>query len=75
MRLRAATRLLERATTLESILGYRLEWGTVAQAIVAAFQEVLNINLIQSELSPNEIEMAERLVIEKYTKREWTQKV
>lgn len=75
LRLGAASRLLERATTLESILGYRLEWDTVAQAFVAAFQEVLNINLIQSELSPHEIEMAERLVIEKYANREWTQKV
>lgn len=75
IRLEAASRLLERATTLESLLGYRLEWDIVAQAFVAAFQEVLHINLIQSELSPHEIEMAERLVIEKYANREWTHKV
>ncbi len=37
-RLEAGSRVLERATTLESVLGYRLEWDQVAQAFIKAFE-------------------------------------
>jgi lipoate-protein ligase A len=74
-RLRGSERLLERATTLESVLGYRIKWEQVAQAFITAFSEALNLELVPSDLLPEELEMAEDLVVIKYANPEWTEKV
>jgi len=73
-RQRAAKRLLKRATTVESIMGNRIEWETAAQAFEAAFEKELSLSLVHSFLTPLENQRAEMLVHEKYGNLEWTNK-
>jgi lipoate-protein ligase A len=63
---RAAARLLERATTVESALGHALTWAQAADAYVAAFREVLDLDLRTGELSAAELRRAEELEKTKY---------
>jgi len=72
---RAAARLLERATTAESILGFTLDWDQAAQAFAEAFSQRLNIQLQPAELSSDELERAEALLREKYANPAWTRRV
>jgi lipoate-protein ligase A len=67
----AGQRLLQRAATLESIIGYPPEMQAVEQAFIDAFQETLNVDLLLGELSSSEITRAEQLVAEKYSSLEW----
>jgi lipoate-protein ligase A len=67
----AALRLLSHATTVEEILGYKLDWQVVVQAFVNGFQSALNIEFIQMDLSHQEMMLAEKLVHEKYTHSSW----
>ena len=73
-RQRAASRLLERATTVETILGFRIDWETAAQAFEAAFEQELSLILVHASLTPNENQRAEELVYEKYGNPAWTEK-
>jgi lipoate-protein ligase A len=68
----AALRLLERATTVEAILGTPLSWEGAADAFTAAFSETLNLELQPSEPTSEEWRKAEELVEEKYANPEWT---
>jgi lipoate-protein ligase A len=72
--LRAARRLLERATTVESGTGQKLEWQQVAESIARAFCEELSLQFIRGELSNWEIERARELSAEKYNGISWTGK-
>lgn len=72
---RANQSLLAHATTAESVLGFPLKWTVVAEAICDAFQEVLNLKLIISSLSPEELSRAEVLIHEKYTVQAWTMRI
>jgi lipoyl(octanoyl) transferase len=71
----AAERLLQRATTVESVLGKRIAWETVAASFSKAFQEVLNLNLIDLPLTGLEKTRADELVHEKYTRHSWTERI
>jgi len=71
-RQRAASRLLERATTVEAILGYRMDWETAAQAFEAAFKQALSLTLERATLTPREIQRAEELIVEKFANPAWT---
>jgi lipoyl(octanoyl) transferase len=73
-RRQAAARLLERAATVESILGTRIEWHQAAQAFVAAFSEALNLDLEPGDLTISELARAEELVYEKYASASWNQR-
>ena len=70
----AAAHLLEKATTVERVLGYRVSWESAARAFAQAFQETLNIEFIFKELTPDEEQRARELVKEKYSHSEWTEK-
>jgi lipoyl(octanoyl) transferase len=72
---RAASRLLERATTAERILGRPLEWDQAAEAFALAFASRLNIHFQTAELSSQELEHAEALLVEKYANPAWTRRV
>ncbi len=74
-RLAAAARLLEHATTAEASLGHPLSWDTAAQAIVHAFAQVLNLELIPAQLTPAESDRVEALAESKYRAAVWTQRV
>ena len=72
---RAIRNLLAHATTAEIVLGYPLEWTVAAEALRNAFQEVLNLKLFNSSLSPEELANAEVLIREKYANQAWTMRI
>jgi len=65
-RTRAGARLLERAGTVESLLGRPVSWEEAAQAVVGAFREILQLDLQLSELTPRESARAAELAETKY---------
>ena len=73
-RLKAADRLLERATTLDSALGYLADWAYAAQSITWGFQTELNLDLEPGELTPEEGRLAYKLFQTKYTHPSWLSK-
>jgi lipoate-protein ligase A len=68
----ARRRILERATTLEDVLGVRRSFDEAAQAMIEGFTEALNVNLLPGRLSVEEQESAERLRTERYGSQLWT---
>ena len=72
---RAASRLLERATTAEGASGRIITWDEAADAYIQAFASVLNLELEPGELAQEELIRAEKLVIEKYSHSDWTERV
>ncbi len=70
----AAAKLLQRATTAESVLGREIDWETAAQATVESFQRELGIRLERGELSGEEIARAEDLLQNKYAHPGWTER-
>ena len=74
-RLNAEKRLLSHACTVETFLGKRITWGTAAQAFIQAFSQILKLDLIPSELSNEETEMATKLMQSKYSNSEWTSRL
>ena len=72
-RSRAAERLLERATTVETALGHLITWDEAAQAFIKAFQSVFNQELRPASLTIAEKARAEELSTVKYSHPEWTQ--
>jgi len=73
-RTRAASHLLERATTVETALGRIVSWNEAAQAYIAAFRSVLALDLQPGELSPQEKARTGQLVAAKYTHPDWNRK-
>ncbi len=73
-RARAAQRLLERATTVESVLGSRIDWETAAQAFVRGFEAQLGIHFERGEMSASEMKRTKELVREKYAHSSWTER-
>ena len=71
----AARRLLERATTVESVLGREVDWETAAQAFVRAFEAQLGLSFEVGELTESELSRAEELVSEKYAHPSWTERI
>lgn len=71
----AASRLLLRATTVESALGREVSWGEASQAYVGAFEAELGIQFEEGELSKSESKLADELVKEKYAHPSWTERV
>ena len=74
-RLDAAARLLERAATVECVLGRPVDWDTAAAAFVRAFEAKLGLDLREGELSQSERARAEELVREKYDHAVWMERV
>ncbi len=74
IRTRAANRLLERATTVETALGRIVTWEEAARAFTNAFQSVFNLELKPADLTLAENIRAEELSTVKYSHTGWTQK-
>jgi lipoyl(octanoyl) transferase len=70
----AATRLLERATTIESCLHRRPSWDEAAEAFIQAFKETLNLNFVLDEPEAREITRASELVKTKYAHKDWIER-
>jgi lipoate-protein ligase A len=71
----AAVRLLERATTVEAVLGAAPEWETAARSMVHAFEAELGITFERGDLGQKEISRADELVREKYDHPSWAERV
>jgi lipoate-protein ligase A len=68
----ARKRVRRRATTLEEVLGERVEMARVVEAMMSGFATALNLDLQESGLSPDEQRRAEALRAEKYAALRWT---
>ena len=71
----ASDRLLQRATTIESILDRVVSWEEAAESLITAFNDTLQIKLELTELTSSEIEYAEKLEKEKYAHPSWTERI
>ena len=71
----AASRLLSHATTVETVLGYRISWEMAAQAFIDSFQSELNLELVRDELSDQEITITEDLTRNKYSHPAWLERM
>ena len=71
----ASQRLLACATSVEQVLGKSITWETAAQAFVASFQEILNLDFQNEDLTSSEISRAETLMRGKYTSWNWTGRI
>lgn len=74
-RRQAAIRLLDHATTVETVLGKVLDWETAANAFKAAFEQVLNIEFVETQPEPEELNCAEELFLQKYAHSSWTERI
>lgn len=70
----AAARLLERATTVESVLGHVVDWETAARTFVRAFESELGLTFEEGKVSTSEQARAKELVREKYSHPSWTER-
>jgi len=68
-------KLLDRATTIERIVGKRIPWEDVARIFILAFEETLNLSFVESELTPDELERTSTLIDEKYSSPDWTDRI
>jgi lipoate-protein ligase A len=73
-RAEAADRVLEKAATVETALGRRVEWEDAAAAVRAGFEDSLGIDWIDFELKKDERETAEKFFVEKYASAGWTRR-
>ena len=73
-RTRAASHLLERATTVETALGRVVSWNEAAQDYIAAFRSVLALDLQPGKLTPEEEVRAGELSASKYSHPDWNRK-
>lgn len=71
----AKTRLLNRAVTVTGVLGKRITWGTMANALISSFSQTLDIQFIRSTLTTSEFSKAKDLVAEKYANDAWTKRL
>jgi lipoyl(octanoyl) transferase len=74
-RLEAGRRLLERATTVESVLGEVVTWSDAARAVARAFEMKFGLGFEDGILTESEKGRAEELVRQKYDQPEWTKRV
>lgn len=71
----AAARLLDRATTVEEVLGYPQTWEAAAQAFYEAFEDTLQLDLQLSSLTRLELERAADILDEKFAHPAWTNRI
>jgi lipoate-protein ligase A len=64
----------ERATTLETVAGYRIAWDEVASAIVRGFVETFDIEFSSSTLFDDERRCVDELVENQYSHPDWMNK-
>ena len=58
-------------TSIQNELGHAVMPETVANALAQGFRAILKIQLEPGELTPYEVELAQKLYKEKYSKTEW----
>jgi lipoate-protein ligase A len=58
-------------TSIQNELGHRVMPETIANALAQGFKAILKIQLEEGKLTPTELELANKLYIEKYTTNQW----
>ena len=58
-------------TSIQNELGHEVMHETVANALAQGFKAILKIQLEPGELTPYEVELAQKLYKQKYSKTEW----
>lgn len=71
----ASDRLLQRATTVESVLQRVVSWEQAAESLITAFSDTLQIKFEDTQLTSTEIDYAEKLKKEKYAHPNWTERI
>lgn len=71
----AARRLLQRAATVESVLGRSVAWESAAESFAQAFRSELALVFEEAALSASELGRAAELVETKYAHPAWTERV
>jgi lipoate-protein ligase A len=74
-RQQASERLLQKATTVESILNQTIEWKDAAVIFKNAFADTFSIQFCESELSESEKTRANQLTQSRYAANEWTMRI
>ncbi len=72
---RQKTALAARAVTVEGIIGRRVHLEEAIQALIQGFTHVLHLELVQRDLTPEEVDLARELFQEVYTQPQWLQRV
>jgi lipoate-protein ligase A len=71
----AAAALLDRAATVEDLLGEPVPWDHAAAAMREGFQQALKIQIDIGELTHEELIRAEDLQRERFTNAQWTERI
>lgn len=71
----AADRLLLRATTVETALGHKVDWGIAAEAFIKGFESALDLHLDPGKLTDSESLRTDELVKDKYGHPSWTRRI
>ncbi len=71
----AKSRLLAHATTVERELGHPPSWEQASRAFQSGFQQVLNLDLQPGQLTEEETQRAQQLVLEKYDHPSWINRI
>ena len=58
-------------TSIQDELGHNVAPETIADALAQGFRAILKIQLEEGELTPSEVENANKLYIEKYSNEKW----
>jgi lipoate-protein ligase A len=64
--------LLEKADTVQGVLGREISWNTASRAFQEAFSEVLQLNLVEDSFTTEEIESARNLAENQFGASDWT---
>lgn len=75
LQLQAENKLLQKATTVEKVLGHQVSWEDAALAFQTGIQKVLNLKFIPGELTAAETIDVEKLVKNKFGNPTWTQQL
>lgn len=68
----AGKTLLEKADTVWGVLGQEVSWDSAARAFQEAFNEVLQLNLVEDTFTSEEIETAMNLAENQFGASDWT---
>lgn len=72
---RSHRRVLERASTLESLLGETISWDRAAAAIREGFTRAHGICLHEAPLTEEENRRADELLLDRYENSSWTERI
>ena len=72
-RQKAGEVLLQKAATVYDVLGVEISWDRAAETLANSFSKVLNLNLVEGELSSDELDHALLLESGQYGHPAWTE--